>query len=267
MNNPRGMSPDISGELSGEFLGAESGARLPDLYRMEDTNGWSQGMRRISLALLARLPFIKGPVLDLGCGGGMFVRDLAATRPQALVIGLDVSATALTYAQARSGGERLLQGDGGVLPLADKSIGLVTALDSFDQVGLDLDRTLAEVRRVLRPGGVLLARVSAHPWLAGPHDLAFNTGRRWRLHDLEDHFEAAGLQVERTTYANSLLSPLIVAARLLQRWGDLSPKLLAEENAWSNALLRRALVVEAAWLEQHRFPFGISAYLLARRPK
>ncbi len=206
-------------------------------------------------------------MLDLGCGGGMFVHDLAASRPQALVLGLDLSATALMYAQERSGGERLLQGDGGALPLADQSIGLVTALDSFDQVSLDLDQALAEARRVLRPGGVLLARVSAHPWLAGPHDLAFNTGRRWRLHDLVHHFQAAGLQVDRTTYANSLLSPLIVAARLLQRWGDLSPKHLAEENAWSNALLRRALVLEAAWLEQHRFPFGISAYLLARRPK
>ena len=267
MNNPGDRPRGASGDMSGEIPAAASGARLPDLYRMEDTNGWSQGMRRISLALLAGMPFIRGPVLDLGCGGGMFVRDLAATRPQALVVGLDLSATALTYAQTRSGGERLLQGDGGILPLADKSIGLVTALDSFDQVSLDLDRALAEVRRVLRPGGVLLARVSAHPWLAGPHDLAFNTGRRWRLHDLAHHFQAAGLQVERTTYANSLLSPLIVAARLLQRWGDLSPKHLAEENALSNALLRRALVVEAAWLEQHRFPFGISAYLIARRPK
>lgn len=253
--------------MSGDTLAAESGARLPDLYRMEDTNGWSQGMRRISLAMLAGQPFIKGPVLDLGCGGGMFVHDLAATRPQALVMGLDLSATALMYAQERSGGERLLQGDGSALPLAGQTIGLVTALDSFDQVSLDLDQALAEVRRVLRPGGVLLARVSAHPWLAGPHDLAFNTGRRWRLHDLVHHFEAAGLHVDRTTYANSLLSPLIVAARLFQRWGDLSPRHLAEESAWSNALLRRALGVEAAWLEKHRFPFGISAYLLARRPK
>lgn len=263
MTNPS----EMPGYLPGAGAGTEFGARLPDLYRMEDTNGWSQGMRDISLALLADLPFIRGPVLDLGCGGGMFVHDLAAGRPQALVIGVDLSATALLYAQERSGGERLLQADGGTLPLADQSIGLVTALDSFDQASLDLDRALAETRRVLRPGGVLLARVSAHPWLAGPHDLAFNTGRRWRLHDLVRHVQAAGLQVERTTYANALLSPLIVAMRLLQRWGGLAPIHLAEERAWSNALLRRMLVLEAAWLEKHRFPFGISAYLLARRPK
>ena len=75
------------------------------------------------------------------------------SRPHALVIGVDVSAVALAYAAERQGGERLLQGDAAGLPLAAQSIGLVTALDSFDQMSLDLDQALAEVRRVLRPGG------------------------------------------------------------------------------------------------------------------
>jgi SAM-dependent methyltransferase len=248
--------------------GEVSGARLPDLYRMDEANGWSQGMRRVSFAMLAGLPFVKGPVLDLGCGGGMFAHDLARSRPQALVLGVDLSSTALAYALERSsGGERLLQADAGKLPLAEQSIGLITALDSFDQLGVDIDQALAEVRRVLRPGGVLLVRVSAHPWLWGPHDVAFNTGRRWRLDDLVQHLVAAGLEVERTTYANSLLSPLIVAVRLLQRWGCVSGAQPAENDGWSNVLLRKALALESAWLEHHRFPFGISAYVLARRSK
>jgi SAM-dependent methyltransferase len=243
------------------------GLRLLDLYRMDETNGWSQGMRSVSLAMLADLPFIKGPVLDLGCGGGMFVHEMAVNRPHTLVFGADLSSTALAYAQERSSSERLLRVEAGKLPLAAHSVGLVTALDTFDQLSVDIDQTLTEVQRVLRPGGVLLARVSAHPWLWGPHDVAFNTGRRWRLHDLAHQIQAAGLDVDRTTYANSLLSPLIVALRLVQRWGWMSAEHPAEEGKWSNALLRRALTLEAAWLEKHRFPFGISAYVLARQPK
>jgi hypothetical protein len=123
------------------------------------------------------------------------------------------------------------------------------------------------VHRVLRPGGLLLVRVSAHPWLWGPHDVAFGTGRRWRLRDLVQHVRQTGLRVERTTYANSLLSPPIVAMRLLQRWGWLRAEQPAEEEGWSNALLQRALYAEAAWLQRHRLPFGISAYVLARAPK
>jgi SAM-dependent methyltransferase len=246
---------------------SESGARLPDLYAMDAGNGWAQGMRAVSLALLARQPIIKGPFLDLGCGSGMFVHELAGQRPQALVLGADLSGTALAYARARSGGEQLLQVDVGYLPLAPASIGLVTALDSFDQVGVDIDRTLREVRRVLRPGGLLLIRVSAHPWLWGPHDVAFNTGRRWRLGDLVEHVQRADLTVARTTYANSLLSPPLVLLRLLQKRGWLSDAPAAEASGWSHALLRRALGVEARWLERHRFPFGISAYVLAQLPK
>ncbi len=247
--------------------GDASGTRLLDLYQMDESNGWSQGMRGVSLALLAGLPFIKGPILDLGCGSGMFVHEMAANRPQTLVLGADLSSAALAHAQERSSGERFLQVDVGDLPLAPQSIGLITALDSFDQFGVDIERTLAEVHRVLRPGGLLLVRVSAHPWLWGSHDVAFNTGRRWRLHDLVRHLQAAGFDVDRTTYANSLLSPLIVATRLLHRCGWQSAAHPAEDSEWSNALLRKVLNLEAAWLENHRFPFGISAYVLARLPK
>ncbi len=246
--------------------GNGAGSHLADLYRLDESHGWAQGMRQVTFAFLTGLPFAKGPFLDLGCGGGVFVHELAEMRPQSFVLGADLSATALAYAQAHSGGERLLQADVNLLPLAAQSIALVTALDSLDQVGVDIDLTLAEVRRVLRPDGLLLLRVSTQPWLWGPHDVAFNTGRRWRLHELVKHVEQAGLQVVRTTYANSLLSPVIVVLRLLQRWGGWPLSSLVTEKSRPNALLLWALAGEASWLEHHRFPFGISLYVLARLP-
>ena len=245
----------------------EFGSHLPNLYAMDEHNGWSQGMRRITLAFLAGMPIIKGPYLDLGCGGGMFAHELAAARPQSLVLGADLSATALAYAQARSRNERLLQADAAGLPLAAGSIGLITALDAFDQAGVAIERTLDEAWRVLRPGGLLLLRVSAHPWLWGPHDVAYNTGRRWHAHDLVVCLQAARFTVERTTYANALLSPAIVAMRLLQRWGWLGVDAADEDSSPLNEWMRRSLAAEAQWLVHHKFPFGISFYALARKPK
>ena len=245
----------------------EFGSHLAALYQMDESNGWSQGMRHITLAFLEGMPIIKGPYLDLGCGGGMFVHELAAARPQSLVLGADLSSTALVYAQERSSGERLLQADVGRLPLASNSVGLITALDAFDQVGIDIEHTLGEAERVLRPGGLLLLRVSAHPWLWGPHDVAYNTGRRWHAHDLVACLEAAGLAVERTTYANALLSPAVVAMRLLQRWGWLHVDAAGAESGLLNDLTRRALAAEAEWLVHHKFPFGISFYALARKAR
>lgn len=234
---------------------------------MDETHGWSQGMRSITFALLAGLPFVKGPFLDLGCGGGVFVHDLATARPQSLVLGLDISPVALAYAQERSSSERLLQSDVCLLPLAGSSIGLITALDSFDQTGVQIAHTLAESYRVLRPGGLLLVRVSAHPLLSGPHDIAYNTGQRWRAGELVAHLLAAGFVAERTTYANSLLSPPIAAIRLLQRSGWLAYGSADAYAGLIDGLVRRALAAEAQWLVHHRFPFGISFYALARKPK
>ena len=244
---------------------AVSGSRLADLYATDEVGGWSQGMRRVTLALLEGMPFIQGPFLDLGCGGGVFVHELAQERPQSLVLGADLSATALEYARERGSSERLIQADGGDLPLAADSIGLITALDVFDQRTAEIARSLAEARRVLRPGGRLLLRVSAHPWLWGPHDVAYNTGRRWRAHELVSHLQAAGFTVERTSYANSLLSPAIIITRLLHRWGLAAGA--EESSGWYDHLLRRALAAEAQWLVHHKFPFGISFYALARKPK
>ena len=243
------------------------GLRLPDLYAMDSTNGWSQGMRRITLALLAGMPFVQGPFLDLGCGGGVFVHELASARPQSVVLGADLSSTALAYAQEHSGNERLLQVDVGSLPLAAGSIGLMTALDVFDQQGVDIALSLSDALRVLRPGGLLLLRVSAHPWLWGPHDVAFNTGRRWHAHELMEMLHAHGFAVERATYANALLSPVIATMRLLHRWGGMDVSVAEDTNGLLHELLRRALDAEAHWLVHHKFPFGISFYALARKPK
>ncbi len=256
-----------NGDNYGDSHGDNHGSHLADLYEMDAAGGWSQGMRRITLALLAGMPFVQGPFLDLGCGGGVFVHELAAARPQSLVLGADLSPTALHYAQQRSSSERLLQADVGDLPLAAGCVGLITALDVFDQRAVAIAHALAEAQRVLRPGGLLLLRVSAHPWLWGPHDIAYNTGRRWHAGDLVACVQAAGLAVERTTYANSLLSPAIVLTRLLHRAGWLPVAGADHTGGLLDDLMRRALAAEAQWLVHHKFPFGISFYALARKPK
>ena len=96
---------------------------------------------------------------------------------------------------------------------------------------------------------------------------SYNTGRRWHAHELVASLAAAGFALERTTYANALLSPAIVAMRLLQRWGWLGVHAVDEEGGPLNDLMRRSLDAEAQWLVHHKFPFGISFYALARKPK
>lgn len=113
---------------------------------------------RVSAELLARLaPFTFAPrvVLDLGCGTGRVTRELKRRYPRALVIALDLAPGMLREARRH---QRLWRrfarvcADALRLPLAAASVDLV-----FSSLVLQwcepLEQALAEVRRVLRPGG------------------------------------------------------------------------------------------------------------------
>lgn len=97
-------------------------------------------------------------VLDFGCGIG---RVAAALAPEARsVIGIDVSAGMVAQARGRAAAPNLRfeQSDGRILAMADASIDIAVAADSFPflvRAGV-LDAAMAEFARVLAPGCDLL---------------------------------------------------------------------------------------------------------------
>ena len=92
-----------------------------------------------------------GRVLDLGCGTG---RNLPLYGGGAGVFGLDPCREALAAARARAPRALLVRGRAEQLPFLDGSFDAVVSGLVFCSVG-DPARGLAEVRRVLKPGGVL----------------------------------------------------------------------------------------------------------------
>jgi len=244
---------------------SDAGTLLPTLYEADAVGGWNVGMRAASHALLDGVTLPPGPLLELGCGGGAFSLELGTARPGATIVGLDLRAAALAFAQSRSAAGAWVQGDLLRLPFAGPTFALVVALDVVDQVGIDAAEALAMIRALLLPGGATLLRVSAHAWLYGPHDVAFGTGRRYGRNEFVTLVRTAGLTPARVTYANSLLSPAVVALRLLQRWGVLgfSPDLYDEGGV--NRLLGMALRAEASWLRWRNLSWGTSLFVLARR--
>ena len=144
-------------------------------------------------------------------------------------------------------------------------------MTSFDVIYHDWvedDRAaVAEMARVLRPGGALLVRVPALEALRGAHDAEVLTRRRYTRGELVALLEGCGLAVERSTYCNSLLFPLLFARRTLDRLlgregsdvGFLPPPL--------ERLFRGVMGVEA-WCVRRglSFPLGASVVALARKP-
>jgi len=94
------------------------------------------------------------PVLDIGCGDGHFA-EIAYS--EALDVGLDVRPAELAEAATRPGVYRaVVAGDATDLPFADGSVATVLSNCALEHIA-DLDRTLAEIARVLRPGGTFAA--------------------------------------------------------------------------------------------------------------
>jgi SAM-dependent methyltransferase len=91
-------------------------------------------------------------VLELGCGTGEFTCRVAPSG--ARLVALDLSPDLLARARARVGeGARFVRGNAEVLPFPAGRFDAVYGCSVLHH--LDLDATLAEVRRVLRPGGRL----------------------------------------------------------------------------------------------------------------
>lgn len=97
-----------------------------------------------------------GTVVDVGCGTGTFGIALAASRPDATVIGVDGDPEILAIARAKPGADSVEwhQGLAGQLPLADASADVVTmSLVLHHLLPAEKREAMAEARRVLRPGG------------------------------------------------------------------------------------------------------------------
>lgn len=236
------------------------------LYDTEDHYWWSVGTRAIFQEWLAEA---LGPpphrLLDLGCGTGALAAEL--TRLGA-VHGLDVSAEAIRFARRRAL-ERLCVGSAERLPYAADVFDAVAAVDVVEHV--DDRSALAEIVRVLRPGGLALLHVPAFPFLWGEHDVAAHHLRRYRRAQLRALVERHGLLIERVSYVNLLVFPAAATVRLLKRLVGWPPAgrpprpEIYDLPAWLNARLTDVLRVERAAMRHVNLPVGVSLLCLARK--
>jgi SAM-dependent methyltransferase len=105
-------------------------------------------------------------VLDIGCGEGQVAR-LACRGGAATVVGVDPTSAQVIEARRRGGGPVYARSGAGKLPFRDGAFDAVVACLVFEHI-VDVDEALAEVGRVLAPGGRFLFFLN-HPLLQTPN--------------------------------------------------------------------------------------------------
>lgn len=234
-------------------------------HQAEERHWWYRGRRTVLDGVIAGLELPKpARVLDAGCGSGRNMIEFSSLGP---VTGIELSETSVALARGREAGE-IVSGSVLEMPFPDDSFDLAVSLDVIEHLEDDLT-ALRELRRTVAPGGALLVTVPAYQWLWSGHDEINHHHRRYTRRSLQRVAERAGWTQVRTTYFNSLLLPVAILLRVLDRVNR-AKTTESSLDLWIppepvNWLLERPLALEAALIARGgRIPAGLSLLAVFR---
>jgi SAM-dependent methyltransferase len=232
-----------------------------DMAKVQDSHWWYTARRKILATLISQLHLPRhAKILEAGCGPG---GNLPMLDKFGNVCALEPYAPAADIARSR--GNWLIKSGG--LPSGidyDGPFELIAAFDVIEHVEQDVE-ALAALRTRLGPNGRLLMTVPACPWLWSAHDEHNHHFRRYTRAHLATCLRNAGYEIERISYFNSLLFPLIAGVRLLQK--ALNVKSRAEESTPGllvNGILGMIFSAEKYLLSVMNMPIGVSLFAIAR---
>jgi SAM-dependent methyltransferase len=131
------------------------------------------------------------------------------------------------------------------MPFRDGGFGAVVSLDVLCHGAVEPEQALAEMRRVLAPGGLLVLNLPAYRWLHSVHDERVHNTRRFVAREARAMLERAGFAAPRARYWNALLLPLMVVQRkVLSRAAPSGRSDVAPFPPWLDRSLHAATVLE-----------------------
>ncbi|WP_395751097.1 class I SAM-dependent methyltransferase [Prosthecobacter sp.] len=240
-----------------------------DIMRsVEDRHWWYSVLRDLVERALAGRLASHSRLLDAGCGTGGMLDYLQRRSGDLEVTGIDVAEQAVRCCNQR-GLTTVRVAAVEALPFDDASFDAILSLDVLYHSSVNEERALAEMRRVLRPDGLLLMNLPAFAGLRGSHDVAVHGARRYAACQARSLLEQSNFAVEQVHYWNAwLFLPLLLwrqVSRLSATPARESVSDLKLTPAWMNSLLAGMGRLDAGFCQEFHIPFGSSVFAVARK--
>jgi SAM-dependent methyltransferase len=226
------------------------------MFEEEEQHWWFQGRRTVVFGLLEKLLRKKQQrqILDFGCGTGLNTLHL---QQWGRVVSMDTSLEAKKFCTQR--GIRVLTQDIRQAQQRYKEqFDVVVALDVLEHIPHDKE-ALQALYTVLKPNGLLVLTVPAHPYLWSSHDEALHHQRRYTKKELQKKLQQSKFHLLTFSYYHLFIYPLALLRALINPKGSSTSKTTAPVS------LRKLYRVERWLIERKLALFGTSLICIARK--
>jgi SAM-dependent methyltransferase len=253
-----------------EFAHAGGGFKsiyFSELSHLEETNFWFRSRNQLIVWALEKYCPDFQSFLEIGCGTGYVLSGISKNFPSSLLQGSEIFTAGLSFAAARLPMVNFMQMDARNIPFKEE-FDVIGAFDVLEHIEED-EQVLDQVKRALKPQGIVLLTVPQHAWLWSVTDEYACHVRRYTSSDLHQKIEAAGFQILRSTSFVTFLLPAMILSRVLQSnvsEGKFDSTSELKISPRLNAIFFHLLIAELAFVKKgFDFPVGGSRLVVARK--
>lgn len=178
------------------------------MYKLENSHWWFVARKKfIENTLGGRNKLV---ILDYGCGTGGTTKFL---EKYGQVYGVDINSTAIKFSQKRNVNCQIIKKN--KIPFKKNTFDLVVLLDVIYHKSFNTNLDLKEIKRVLKPNGILLVTNPTLKILSSYHDKLVKTRERKKINDVINDLKSFNFEKISQGHIFMFTLPLLIINRLI----------------------------------------------------